>query len=127
MADELGLDTISSGVTIAFAMELYEKGILSKEDTGGIELNFGNDEAMIAILKQMAYREGLGGLLADGSKIAAEKIGKGSEKYAMHVKGLDLPAYDVRGAKAHGLNFGNCSRVQTLGVYVNSGSLIHYL
>jgi aldehyde:ferredoxin oxidoreductase len=105
MADELGLDTISSGVTIAFAMELYEKGILSKADTGGIELNFGNDEAMIAILKQMAYREGLGGLLADGSKIAAEKIGKGSEKYAMHVKGLELPAYDVRGAKAHGLNF----------------------
>ena len=55
---------------------------------------------MIAILKQMAYREGLGGLLADGSKIAAEKIGKSSEKYAMHVKGLELPAYDVRGAKA---------------------------
>ncbi|MGB9438242.1 MAG: aldehyde ferredoxin oxidoreductase C-terminal domain-containing protein, partial [Desulfobacterales bacterium] len=105
LADELGLDTISSGVTIAFAMELYEKGILSKEDTGGIELNFGNDEAMIAILKQMAYREGLGGLLADGSRIAAEKIGKGSEKYAMHVKGLELPAYDVRGAKAHGLGF----------------------
>jgi aldehyde:ferredoxin oxidoreductase len=105
LADELGFDTMSSGVTIAFAMELYEKGILSKEDTGGIELNFGNDEAMIAILKQMAYREGLGGLLADGSKIAAEKIGKGSEKYAMHVKGLELPAYDVRGAKAHGLGF----------------------
>jgi len=86
-------------------MELYEKGILSKEDTGGIELNFGNDEAMIAVLKQMAYREGLGGLLADGSKVAAEKIGKDSEKYAMHVKGLELPAYDVRGAKAHGLGF----------------------
>jgi aldehyde:ferredoxin oxidoreductase len=105
LADELGMDTISSGVTIAFAMELYEKGILSKDDIGGMELNFGNDEAMIALLKQMAYREGLGDLLADGSKIAAEKIGQGSEKYAMHVKGLELPAYDVRGAKAHGLNF----------------------
>lgn len=105
LADELGMDTISSGVAVAFAMELYEKGILSKEDTGGMELKFGNDEAMIAILKQMAYREGFGGLLADGVKIAAEKIGKGSEKYAMHVKGLELPAYDVRGAKAHGLGF----------------------
>ena len=105
LADELGIDTISSGVAIAFAMELYEKGILTKEDTGGMELNFGNHEAMITILKQMAYREGLGALLADGVKVAAEKIGKGSEKYAMHVKGLELPAYDVRGAKAHGLNY----------------------
>ncbi|MDA8133349.1 MAG: aldehyde ferredoxin oxidoreductase family protein [Desulfobacteraceae bacterium] len=105
LADEMGFDTISSGVSIAFAMELYEKGILTKEDTGGLELNFGNDAAMMAVLRQMSYREGLGGLLADGAKIAAEKIGKGSEKFAMHVKGLELPAYDVRGAKSHGLNF----------------------
>ncbi len=105
LADELGIDTISSGVAIAFAMELYEKGILTNEETGGMELNFGNHEAMITILKQMAYREGLGALLADGVKVAAEKIGKGSEKYAMHVKGLELPGYDVRGAKAHGLNY----------------------
>ena len=105
MADELGFDTLSSGVTIAFAMELFEKGILTREDTGGLELNFGNHEAMNTILKMMAYREGIGDLLADGAKAAAEKIGKGSEKYAMHVKGLELPAYDVRGAKAHGLNF----------------------
>ncbi len=105
MADELGFDTLSSGVTIAFAMELFEKGILTKEDTGGLELNFGNHEAMNTILKMMVYREGIGDLLADGSKAAAERIGKGSEKYAMHVKGLELPAYDVRGAKAHGLNY----------------------
>jgi aldehyde:ferredoxin oxidoreductase len=105
LADELGIDTISSGVSIAFAMELYERGILTKKDTGGIELTFGNDEAMITVLKQMAYREGIGDLLADGTRAAAEKIGKGSEKYAMHVKGLELPAYDVRGAKAHGLNY----------------------
>ena len=105
LADELGLDTISSGVAIAFAMELYEKGILSKEDTGGLELNFGNHEAMITIIKQMAFREGIGDILADGTKAAAEKIGKDSDKYAMHVKGLELPGYDVRGAKAHGLNY----------------------
>jgi aldehyde:ferredoxin oxidoreductase len=105
LADELGLDTISAGVTIGFAMELYEKGILSKQDTGGLELNFGNDEAMIRLLRLMAFREGIGDLLADGTKAAAERIGKGSDKYAMHVKGLELPGYDVRGAKAHGLNY----------------------
>ena len=105
LADELGLDTISSGVTIAFAMELFEKGILTKEDTDGLELTFGNDDAMLKIIQKMAFREGIGDLLADGAKAAAEKIGKGAEKYAMHVKGLELPAYDVRGAKAHGLNY----------------------
>jgi aldehyde:ferredoxin oxidoreductase len=105
LADELGLDTISAGVTIAFAMELFEKGILSQADTGGLELKFGNDAAMLSLLRLMAYREGIGNLLADGSRAAAAKIGKGSERYAMHVKGLELPAYDVRGAKAHGLNY----------------------
>ena len=105
LADELGLDTISAGVTVAFAMELYEKGILSKEDTGGLELNFGNHEAMVTLLRLMAFREGVGDILADGTRAAAERIGKGSEKYAMQVKGLELPAYDVRGAKAHGLNY----------------------
>jgi aldehyde:ferredoxin oxidoreductase len=105
LADELGLDTISAGVTVAFAMELHEKGILSKEESGGIELNFGNDEAMIMLLRLMAFREGIGDILADGTKAAAQKIGKGSDKYAMHVKGLELPGYDVRGAKAHGLNY----------------------
>ena len=105
LADELGLDTISAGVTIGFAMELYEKGILRKEETGGLELNFGNDKAMVTLLRLMAFREGIGDILADGTKAAAEKIGKGSDKYAMHVKGLELPGYDVRGAKAHGLNY----------------------
>jgi aldehyde:ferredoxin oxidoreductase len=105
LADELGLDTISAGVTIAFAMELFEKGLLSRKDTGGLELKFGNHEAMITLLRLMAFREGIGDLLADGSKAAAEKIGKDSRQYAMQVKGLELPAYDVRGAKAHGLNY----------------------
>ena len=105
LSDELGLDTISAGATVAFAMELYERGILSDSDTGGLKLNFGNHEAMVTLLRLMAFREGIGDILADGTKVAAEKIGKGSEKYAMHVKGLELPGYDVRGAKAHGLNY----------------------
>lgn len=103
--DELGLDTISAGVTIGFAMELYEKDILGLEQTGGLELTFGNHQAMNTLLHRMAFREGIGETLADGVKRAAEKIGKDTHKYAMHVKGLELPGYDVRGAKAHGLNY----------------------
>ena len=105
ISDELGLDTMSAGVTIAFAMELFERGILTLEDTGGMDLHFGNDVSMIQLLHLMGERKGLGDILADGTRVAARKIGKGSEKYALHVKGLELPAYDVRGAKAHGLNF----------------------
>ncbi|MCJ7687137.1 MAG: aldehyde ferredoxin oxidoreductase family protein [Desulfobacteraceae bacterium] len=105
LADELGLDTISAGVVIGFAMELFEKGILGTADTGGLELNFGNHQAMVTLLRLMAFREGIGGLLADGVKDAAEKIGKGSNRYALHVKGLELPGYDVRGAKGQGLNY----------------------
>jgi aldehyde:ferredoxin oxidoreductase len=105
LADELGLDTISAGVTIGFAMELFEKGFLTAKDTRGLELKFGNHEAMVSLIHMMAFREGIGDLLSDGVKVAAEKIGKGTDKYALHVKGLELPAYDVRGAKAHGLNY----------------------
>lgn len=105
LADELGLDTMSAGVAIAFAMELFERGILTLEETGGLDLHFGNDVAMTKLLHLIGERQGLGDLLAEGVKRAAEKIGRGAEKYAMHVKGLELPAYDVRGAKAHGLNY----------------------
>lgn len=105
LADELGVDSISAGLTISFAMELFEKGLLTAKDTDGLELKFGNDQAMMAVLRKIAFREGIGDLLADGTLAAAKKIGKGAEKYAMHIKGLELPAYDVRGAKAHGLNY----------------------
>jgi aldehyde:ferredoxin oxidoreductase len=105
MSDEFGLDTMSAGVTIAFAMELFERGILTVADTGGMDLSFGNHESMIKLLHMMGEREGLGDLLADGVRVAARKIGQGSEKYALHVKGLELPAYDVRGAKGHGLGY----------------------
>jgi aldehyde:ferredoxin oxidoreductase len=105
LCDEYGIDTISAGVTIGFAMELYERGIITKEDTDGMELTFGNHQAVIEMLRKIAYKEGFGEILSEGSKKAAEKIGKGSEKYAMQIKGLELPAYDVRGAKAHGLNY----------------------
>ena len=105
LADELGLDSVSSGVTIGFAMECFEKGILTLDDTDGIDLRFGNDEAMMKVLRKMAFRDGIGDLLADGSLAAARKIGKGTEKFAIQVKGLELAGYDVRGAKAQGLNY----------------------
>ncbi|QQK06865.1 aldehyde ferredoxin oxidoreductase family protein [Miniphocaeibacter halophilus] len=105
LTDELGIDNISVGAAIAFAMELYEKGIITKEDTGGLELNFGNEDAALTLMKQIAFREGFGAVLTDGTKKAAEIIGKGSEAYTLEVKGLELPAYDARGLKAQALNF----------------------
>jgi len=100
------LDTISAGVAIGFAMECYENGILTKEDTEGVEFCFGNVDAMIKGLEWIAFRKNrLGDLLAEGVKIAAEKIGKGSEKYALHVKGQELPMHDPRGKTGQGLSF----------------------
>jgi aldehyde:ferredoxin oxidoreductase len=105
LCDELGLDTMSAGVTIGFAMELSERGALSGIDTDGLDFSFGNDQTMITMLTKMAYRDGVGDLFADGVRLAAERIGGDAHLYAMHVKGLELPAYDVRGAKAHALNY----------------------
>ncbi|QSX07767.1 aldehyde ferredoxin oxidoreductase C-terminal domain-containing protein [Alkalibacter rhizosphaerae] len=106
LCDKYGLDTISVGVTIGFAMELFENGLLSKEQVNGLDFRFGNADAMVDAITEIAFRnEGLGELLCDGTKVLAEKIGNGSEKYAMHVKGLEFPAYDPRGAKAHGFNY----------------------
>jgi aldehyde:ferredoxin oxidoreductase len=105
LCDELGMDTISAGVTIGFAMELFEKGIIGLEETKGLNLKFGNHEDMIQLLKAMAYRQGIGSILADGVKKATQELGKQTELYAIHIKGLELPGYDVRGALAHGLNY----------------------
>jgi aldehyde:ferredoxin oxidoreductase len=105
LCDLLGLDTISTGNCIGFAYELYEKGLLTKKDTDGLELTYGNHEAMIALIKKIAAREGIGDLLAEGVKQVAARIGQGAEDYAMHAKGLEFPAYEPRGAKAHGYSY----------------------
>ena len=91
-----GLDTIAAGGTIAFAVECFENGILTKEDTGGLELRWGSTDAIVKLLEMMARREGLGDILADGSKKAAERIGKGSERYAIHVGGAEPGMHDSR-------------------------------
>ena len=92
-----GLDTIGVGTTIAFAMDCYENGIITKKDTGGIELKFGNAEAMMKMVEMIARREGLGDVLAEGAKRAAEKFGAGAAEYAMQIKGQELPMHDPRG------------------------------
>ena len=89
MCNRSGLDTISAGSVLAFAMECYEEGILTKADTDGIELNWGNSRAMVAMTEKIILREGLGDILADGVKTAAEKIGGGAEQFAMHVGGQE--------------------------------------
>jgi len=103
LCDLYGMDTISTGGCIGFAMELYERGIISKEDTGGIELTFGNSEALLAIVEKIAKREDIGNILAEGVKNAAKIIGEGSKRYAIQVGGMEPPAYDVRGIKGMGL------------------------
>lgn len=107
ICDDLGIDTMSSGSSIAFLMECYEKGLIKKEDLNGVEPKWGDGEAMCAIAKQIALRESpLGNVIADGGvRHAAEVIGQGSEHFAMHARGLELAAYDPRGAKAHGVGY----------------------
>lgn len=102
-----GLDTISTGVIIAWAMESFERGVLTKEDTDGIELKFGNAEALIKTIELIALRKGkLGNLLAEGAKRAAQKIGKDSIKWAMvNSKGLEQSSVETRSAKAYALAF----------------------
>ncbi len=100
-----GLDTISTGVCIAFAMECTERGILSREDTDGIDLRFGNADGMITMIRKIAFRQGFGDLLASGVKRASEVIGKESEPYALHVKGQEVAVHEPRGKFGVGLSF----------------------
>ena len=96
LCNKYGFDTIGTGCTVAFAVECYENGILTKEDTGGLELTWNNEEALIAVLEKMGKREGIGDLLADGARRAAAAIGKGAEQYAMHVQGAEVPMHDPK-------------------------------
>ena len=105
LCNRAGLDTISAGGSTAFAIECYENGILSKDDTGGLELTWGNSSAIVELVKKMINREGIGDILADGCKIASEKIGKGSEKYAIHSGGQELGMHSPKYYKHMGASF----------------------
>ncbi len=109
MSNELcnayGLDTISAGMMISFAMECFENGLLSLADTGGLDLHFGNAQAMVELTRQIGEREGLGALLGEGPKIAAAKIGRGAEQYAIHVKGQPFPMHECRARHGQALGY----------------------
>jgi len=104
LCNRLGLDTITTGNIIAFAMECYKRKLISNKDLDNLDLKYGNHEAIIEMIIKIAYREGIGNILAEGTKIASEKI-KGSTDFAIHVKGLELPGYDPRSTEAMGLSY----------------------
>jgi aldehyde:ferredoxin oxidoreductase len=115
LCDDLGMDTISTGGVISFAMECFERGILTKTDTHGLDLTFGNRDAALQLIEDIAYRRGLGQILSEGVREAARQIGGEAFHYAMHVKGMELPGYDPRGAFGSYLSYsvnprGGCHR-----------------
>ena len=105
MADRYGMDSISCGATIAFAMECFEKGLITSKDLNGGQLRWGNADDVLAIMDKIAHRKGFGDVLAEGSRSAAKKIGKNAEDYTAEIKGLEFAMYDVRGSHGHGLGF----------------------
>jgi aldehyde:ferredoxin oxidoreductase len=110
LCDHYGLDTLSTGVTIAFAMECFERGLLTKADTGGLELRFGNHKALVELVHQIGTRRDFGNVLAEGSKRVGLQIGKGAENYSMQVKGLELAGWDPRTLPAMSIAYGTSNR-----------------
>ncbi|MBI1986782.1 MAG: aldehyde ferredoxin oxidoreductase family protein [Nitrospinae bacterium] len=110
LCNRYGIDTISAGSVVAFAMEAYEKGALDKAETGGLDLTWGNAEAVIELVRQIGEKKGLGELLGQGVKRAAAAIGKGSEAYAVHVKGLEVPMHDPRAYYSLAVNYATSPR-----------------
>jgi aldehyde:ferredoxin oxidoreductase len=96
LCNRYGIDTISAGAAIAFAMECYEKGIITSKETDGIELTWGSHQAIVAMTEKLARREGFGDVLADGVKVAAERINRGAERYAIHIHGQEPAIHDPR-------------------------------
>ena len=110
LCDELGMDTISVGATVAWAMECFERGILTIEDTGGIDLRFGSGDELLECIRLISGREGIGDLLAEGSLRASQIVGQGSDAWAMQVKGLEMPGYEPRSLKTMALGLAVSTR-----------------
>ena len=110
LCNAYGLDTISAGVIIAWVMECYDRGIISKSDTDGIDAKWGNADAALKLIEKIANREGCGDLLADGVRSAAKRIGRGSERYAVEVKGLEIPMHEARAKKGMGMTYAVSNR-----------------
>jgi len=105
LCQRYSIDTISTGASISFAMECFEHGLLTKKDTGGMNLSFGNAESMVKLVEMIGKKNGLGALLAEGTKRAAEKIGKGAEEFAVHIKGQEVPMHDPRLKRGEALGY----------------------
>lgn len=110
LCNEYGLDTISTGAVIAFAMDCFAESILSRKETDGLNLKWGDAESIMELISKITNREGLGQILAEGTKRASEKIGKGADKLAIHVKGLEGAAHDPRAAKTQAILYGTNNR-----------------
>jgi aldehyde:ferredoxin oxidoreductase len=108
-----GLDTISTGVVVAFAMEAYEKRLLTKEQTDGLEIKWGSPEVVLKLIEKIGKREGIGNVLAEGVWRAARKIGRGTEEFAVHVKGQEVPMHEPRGKRSIGLMYAVADRGAT--------------
>lgn len=125
LCNRFGMDTISCGGTIAFAMECFEKGLLTTADTDGLELSWGDIDVALKLIEKIARRDGIGDLLAQGSVKAARQLGKGADTCAVAVKGLELPAHDPRGFHGMGLEYavgyrGAC-HLQHMTLYIEQG------
>jgi aldehyde:ferredoxin oxidoreductase len=105
ICDRYGFDTISAGTALAFAMECFENGIIGRKETGDIELTWGNPSAILAMLEKIGRREGFGDVLADGVERAAKRIGRGTEKYAIHIHGQEPGFHDPRAFALRGLGY----------------------
>ena len=122
LCDDLGIDTISTGGVIGWAIECFQKGILTLSDTGGVTLEFGNAKLVFDLIRKIANKEGIGVLLSRGVKKAAEEIGRGSEKFAIHVKGMEQSAYATHNATAMLLAYMTCD----VGAHHNRSWAITY-
>ncbi len=110
LCNKFGVDTINTGLAIAWAMECFERGIFTKEDTGGLELTWGNVDVVLKLIEDISFRRGLGALLAEGLKAASEKVGQGSEDFALQVKNQAFPVHMPRGKVGQGLSFATSNR-----------------
>jgi aldehyde:ferredoxin oxidoreductase len=110
LCNRYGMDTISTSSSIAFAMEAYERGLISRADTGGLDLTWGNAEAMISAIRAIARRTGIGDLLADGVRAAAARLGPEAQAFAVHVKGLEVPYHDPRAFVSMSANYATAAR-----------------
>lgn len=124
LADDYGLDTISAGATLAFAMEAFEKGIITSADTDGIDLSFGNADAVYQMIEKISERDGLGDILAEGSRLASQKIGQGSGYFALQSGGMELSGVNIKGCSSMGLalataDFASHTRLWTATMEMN--------